>query len=47
VMRSRRSMSRAKDSGSMRRRRRKKIAIDGKRGARQANETSTGRWSLK
>ncbi len=47
VMRSRRSMSRAKDSGSMRRRRRKEIAIDGKRGARQANETSTGRWSLK
>jgi hypothetical protein len=46
-MRPRRSMRRAKDSGSMQRRRRKEIGIDGKRGARQDNETSTGRWLLK
>jgi hypothetical protein len=42
-----RSMSWTKASGSMSRSRRKEIGIDGKRGDRQDNETSTGRWSLK
>lgn len=47
VMRVRRSKSRARDSGSMHRSRRKKVDADENRGTRQDNETRIGRWSLK